>query len=61
MEIDIKVSMQVNNMKLNLKVLFFCFFFFFKIHSAVKGGFMAKSINEGISWYVTLNVSSVFY
>lgn len=59
MEIDIKVSMQVNNMKLNLKVCFF--FFFFKIHSAVKGGFMAKSINEGISWYVTLNVSSVFY
>lgn len=58
MEIDIKVSMQVNNMKLNLKVVFF---FFFKIHSAVKGGFMAKSINEGISWYVTLNVSSVFY
>lgn len=42
--IYMEVSMKVNNTNLNLKG----FFFFLKIHSAGKGWFMSKNINEGI-------------
>lgn len=59
MEIYIEVSLQVNNTNLNLKGLFFGVFF--KVYSAMEEWFVAKNIDEGIFWYSTLNVSSVFY